>query len=434
MSGSMDGRRVLVIGSGAREHALCWRLATDGVEGVFAAPGNALMTDYAEVRSEVGLDNHDGLIAHALAERVDLVIVGPEAPLVTGLADKMVAAGIPCFGPSAAAARLEGSKAFAREVCRESGVRMAAGAAFERVDGALAYAESLGAPVVVKADGLAAGKGVAICESLFEAESHIRDAIEGGAFGAAGRVVVVEEYLIGVEASVIAICDGEDAVILPAARDHKRLLDGDAGPNTGGMGAFSPVTELDDAALLGLRAGVFRPVLAEMRRRGTPFRGALFAGLMLTSDGPRVLEFNCRFGDPETQAILPRLGVPLLPLLLAAAFGRLPAGRHLVESTRGATIALTLAAQGYPQAPRSRDPIDGIEEARTRGALVFGAGVRGDELGRLVTSGGRVLTVVGRGADVGEAADAAYEAAEMISFDGQQMRRDVGRPLAGALT
>jgi phosphoribosylamine--glycine ligase len=428
----LNGLRILVVGSGAREHALCWRLAGEGAQRVIVAPGNALMSDVADVRPDVALDAHDGLVALARAEGVDLVVVGPEAPLVGGLADKLADAGIPCFGPSAAAARLEGSKAFAREVCRAADVPMAAGAAFDSVAGALEFAYALDTPVVVKADGLASGKGVAICETYGEAELHIREAIEGGRFGAAGRTVVVEEYLTGVEASVIAICDGDEALLLPAARDHKRLTDGDRGPNTGGMGAYSPIPELDEAALLGLHAGVFRPVLSEMRHRGTPFRGALFAGLMLTAEGPRVLEFNVRFGDPETQAILPRLGVPLAPLLLAAATGRLTTDSPLVQTAREAVVALTLAAPGYPDAPRSGDAIDGINEARSTGALVFGAGVGVDGRGRLATSGGRVLTVVASGNDVDAAADAAYMAAERISFSGKQMRRDVGRSLSGA--
>ncbi len=421
--------RVLVVGSGAREHALCWRLANEGAT-VLATPGNVLMTDVADVRGHLALSDLDTIVALAAAEKVDLVVVGPEAPLVDGLADRLIAAGIPCFGPSAAAARLEASKSFARQVCRSADVNTAQGASFETVDAAIEYAEMLGAPVVVKADGLAAGKGVAICATLTEAEEFIRASLEEGRFGAGGRRVVIEQFLEGVEASVIAICDGRDAVLLPAARDHKRLLEDDQGPNTGGMGAFSPVPELDDASLIQLRHTIFVPVLREMSRRGTPFRGALFAGLMLTADGPRVLEFNARFGDPETQAILPRLATPIEPLLLAAATGSLAGVDGLtaiLPVTGEAAVALTLAANGYPDAPRRGDAISGVDAARRSGALVFGAGVAADNGVGLVTAGGRVLTVVGRGRTLEAAAGTAYEAAERIGFSGRQMRRDIGR-------
>ncbi|MEX2546718.1 MAG: phosphoribosylamine--glycine ligase [Chloroflexota bacterium] len=426
--------RVLVVGSGAREHALCWRLVSEGAH-VIAAPGNPLMRDVAEVRAEVALGDLAAIVALALAERVDLVVVGPEAPLVAGLVDRLSAAGIPSFGPTAAAARIEASKSYAREICGAAGVPMAQGSAFESVAPAVDYAERLGAPVMVKADGLAAGKGVVICANIREAELTIRDQIEGGRFGAGGRRVVVEQWLAGVEASVIAICDGRDAVILPAARDHKRLGDGDSGPNTGGMGAYSPIPELDDAAMLRLREEIFLPVLREMERSGTPFRGALFAGLMLTAYGPRVLEFNARLGDPETQAILPRLAEPLTPLLVASAAASLAehaAEGPILATTSDAAVALTLAAAGYPDDPRPNDPIKGIDEARAQEALVFGAGVRMNEDGVPVTAGGRVLTIVGRGSDLASAADVAYEAADRIGFRGKQTRRDIGRALVGA--
>jgi phosphoribosylamine--glycine ligase len=434
--------RMLVVGAGAREHALCWRLAGDrDVEHVLAAPGNPLMSDVADVRDEVAPTDREGLVALARRERVDLVVAGPEAPLVDGLADALSDAGVPCFGPTAAAAALEGSKSFARDVCRAAGVPMAEGRVFDDVPAAVDYARRLGEPVVVKANGLAGGKGVTVCQTLREAEEQIRAAIEGGRFGAAGRSVVVERFLEGLEASVIAICDRRTAFLLPAARDHKRLADGDSGPNTGGMGAYSPLAELDDESLASVGRTVHFPVLAEMERRGIPFRGALYAGLMLTADGPRVLEFNVRFGDPETQALLPRLAVPLAPLLAAAAADRLSeqarwAGVEgmLVPALPGGTVALTLAVAGYPEAPRTGDVIDGVEAARETGALVFGAGVRQVDTD-LVTAGGRVLTIVGSGADVVSAAELAYAAAERITFDGRHMRSDIGRPpkiLAGA--
>ena len=426
--------RILIVGSGAREHALCWRLSLEGAEQVIVAPGNPLMSEVADVRGDVSMTDLDGVVALASGERVDLVVVGPEAPLADGLADHLTEAGIACFGPTAAAARIEASKSCAREVCLAASVPMAKGAAFDSVAPAIEYAETLGLPVVIKADGLAAGKGVAICGTAAEVESSIREAVERGRFGASGRRVVVEQWLDGVEVSVIAICDGTDAVILPAARDHKRLRAGDEGPNTGGMGAYSPVGEVDDVSLRRLHAEIFIPVLREMERRGTPFRGALFAGLMLTVDGARVLEFNARLGDPETQAILPRLDEPITPLLMAAATGSLAAvGLQdlILGATKDATVALTLASYGYPESPRSGDTIDGIEAARSTGALVFGAGLRLNGPGELITSAGRVLTVVGRGPDLAAAADAAYEKADRITFAGKQVRRDIGRPLVG---
>lgn len=426
----MSGLRILVVGGGAREHALAWRLATeDGVARVLVAPGNPLMAPVADVRPHVRVDDFEAIVALCRADRVDLVVVGPEAPLVAGLADRLASEGVACFGPSAAAAQLEGSKAFAREICRAAGVPMAMGRAFASVRGAIEYAAEIGLPLVVKADGLAGGKGVTICASLGEAERAIREALEGGRFGAAGASVVVERFLTGREASVIAICDGTTALALPAARDHKQLLDGDRGPNTGGMGAYSPLPDLADARLEEIVGHVFEPVLAHMAARGTPFRGALFCGLMLTVDGPRVLEFNVRLGDPETQAVLPRLSAPLAPTLLAAVTGSL-AGLPPIPTTADNSVALTLAAAGYPDSPQTGDQIHGIDDARATGALVFGAGVgQGDE-GVLVTAGGRVLTVVGRGSDLATAADAAYETAARIDFAGKVMRRDIGRATA----
>ncbi|HLB44958.1 MAG TPA: phosphoribosylamine--glycine ligase [Candidatus Limnocylindrales bacterium] len=434
----MSGLRVLVVGGGAREHALAWRLSGEAaVERVMVAPGNPLMSDVADVRPDVDAADHEALIRLCRAARVDLVVVGPEAPLVDGIVDALTEAEVPCFGPTAAAARLEGSKAFAREVCRAAGVPMAQGRAFVDARAAIEYAETLGLPVVVKADGLAAGKGVSICATLAEAERVIRESLEGSRFGRAGQTVVVERWLAGREASVIAICDGATAVILPAARDHKRLREGEQGPNTGGMGAYSPIDELDDTRLADLAGRLFVPVLAAMAARGTPYRGALFAGLMLSAEGPRLLEFNARFGDPETQAILPRLAVPLAPLLVAAVEGRLAAAAlelgiagGLIPTLADAAVAITLATEGYPAGPRTGDAISGIAEATASGALVFGAGVGRDDGEGLVTAGGRVVTVVGRGADLAGAAEAAYEAAGRIDFSGRVMRRDIGGSLA----
>jgi phosphoribosylamine--glycine ligase len=421
-------RGVLVVGAGARQHALAWRFARDGVARIVVAPGNPLMSDVAEVRPGADGDDLDALVALALAERVDLVVVGPEDPLVAGLADVLAAAGIPCFGPSAAAARLEASKSFAREVCDAAGVAMAKGRAFDDAASAIAFAESLDGNVAIKADGLALGKGVTLCTSIDEATAAIRGALVERRFGAAGDRVVVEELLSGHEASVIALCDGERFALLPAARDHKRAFDGDQGPNTGGMGAYSPLDDVDDAALENIGDAVVAPVLREMARRGTPFTGALFAGLMLTVHGPRVLEFNIRLGDPETQAIVPRLAAPLAELMLECATGRLSAS-GVLPTLPDATVALCLAADGYPETGRRGDTINGIDAARATGALVFGAGVATGDAGEgeLVTAGGRVLTVVGRGATVADAADHAYSAAALIDYEGKWLRRDIGR-------
>ncbi len=426
-------RRILVVGAGARQHALAWKLAREsGVEEVIAAPGNPLMSDVASLRPEVSGDHLDGIIALARNEAVDLVVIGPEDPLVAGIADRLAAANIACFGPTAAAARLEGSKAFAREVCDAAGVAMGRGQAFDNAAGAVAYAAQLGGQVVVKADGLAAGKGVAMCLDLDEAQAAIGESLIGGRFGAAGRRVVVEEWLRGWEASVFALCDGERYALLPAARDHKRAFDGDTGPNTGGMGAFSPLNDVDDAMLAETGESIVAPILREMARRGTAFRGVLFCGLMLTTAGPRVLEFNVRFGDPETQVVLPRLDAPLGKLMLECAQGRLSA-TGVLPVVPGATVGVFLAAAGYPETARRGDAITGIEAARMSGALVFGAAVARDADERLVTAGGRVLTVVGRGTDVAQAADAAYAAASLIEYNGKLYRRDIGRPLIGAV-
>ncbi len=426
-------RRVLVVGAGGREHAIAWSLSRDaGVERVFVAPGNPGMTDVATVMP-VPASEPAALVSLARAQGVDLAVVGPEGPLVAGLADTLRAAGIPTVGPGAAAARLEGSKDLCREVARAAGVPMAAGATFRDPDAALARVRAMGGRVVVKTDGLAAGKGVTVCQDLATAEAAVRAAMIDGAFGDAGRTVVLEEVLAGAEVSVIALCDETAVLALPAARDHKRLLDGDQGPNTGGMGAVSPVEQPDEPAVEAILDLVHRPVLAELARRGAPFRGVLFAGLMLTPDGPRLLECNVRFGDPETQVTLPRLAVPLAPLLAALADGRLAAAAAamgirggLLPAVDRAAAGIVLAAPRYPDAPVLGDPIEGLEDARSTGALVFCAGVGGAP-GSLRTAGGRVATVVGLAPRMADAIAEAYRASACIRFPGMQVRGDIGR-------
>ncbi len=424
--------RVLLIGSGGREHALAWKLSVEpGVNTVFVAPGSEAIAEEPRVRRLPDVDPLDGasVVAAARAVAAELVVIGPEAPLAAGVADALRAAGIAVFGPDAAAARIESSKAFCHEVAAAAGVPMARSGTFTSAADASMFARQLeadGHGIVVKADGLAGGKGVTVCEGQDEAMGAIAMAVRAGP-------VVVEERLHGREASLIAVCDGRDALALPIARDHKRLGDGDTGPNTGGMGAYSPVPDLPDAGADELIARFHRPILAELARRGTPFRGALYAGLMLTAEGPVLLECNARFGDPETQAILPRLAAPLGPLLLAAAGARLlDAARPLrldgprLPALPVATVAIVLAARGYPDAPRSGDPIDGVERARAAGALVFHGGTTRGDAGEYRTAGGRILTVVGRGPDHVTARAAAEAATDLIAFEGLQRRRDIG--------
>ena len=387
-----------------------------------------------------GLDPADaGTVVHLAHElRSDLIVSGPEAPLVAGVADALQAAGFRALGPGAMGARLEASKTTTRDVATAAGVPMAAGAAFEAVAPALAFAAGFDWQVVVKADGLAAGKGVTVCDDEATVAAALREALEEGRFGAAGSRVVVEERLVGPEASVMALCDETATLALPAARDHKRLGDADDGPNTGGMGAYSPLPDLDEAAVEAILETIHAPVLAEAARRGIPFRGVLYAGLMLTAGGPRLLECNVRLGDPEAQAVLPRLAVPLAPLLAAAAEGRLAAAaarlglapQAVLPAAPEACVAVVLAAAGYPERPRRGDLITGLADARGAGGLVFAAGVERAAEG-LQTAGGRVLTVVGRGRDLAAAADAAYEAAGHVTFAGAHLRHDIGRAAAG---
>ncbi len=445
--------RILILGSGGREHALAWRLAAEpGVNEVVVAPGSDGATAEPRVRrAAVDPLDPDAVVALARQAAVELVVVGPEAPLAAGVADALRAAAIPVFGPSAAAARIETSKAFCHEVAEAAGVRMARARAFgpgEREPARRFAAELAAGPgVVVKADGLAAGKGVTVAADLAEAEAAIERlyAAAGEAGADRGRdgtdrpVLVLEERLVGREASVIALTDGATAVALPAARDHKRLLAGDRGPNTGGMGAYSPLPDLPDAAVAAVLDAVHRPILAELARRGTPFCGALYAGLILTADGPALLECNARFGDPEAQVILPRLGGALGPLLLAAARGELGAAvagvgidDGLLPTLPGATVGVVLAAPGYPDAPRTGDVIEGLPERPAADVLVFHAGTRRDPDGRYRTAGGRVLTVVGRGPDLAAARRAALGVAEAIRWPGVQYRTDIAAELPPA--
>jgi phosphoribosylamine--glycine ligase len=412
---------VLVVGSGAREHALLWTLRrSHGVDRLLAAPGNAGIASLAE-NVPVAATDVDALVRLVEEREIDLTVVGPEAPLVLGLADRLREAGRRVVGPSAAAARLEGSKAFAKNVMTRAGVPTASFVSFADSQSAIEFlAEGHPYPLVVKADGLAAGKGVWVCRDEEEARAAVTGMMVERRYGSAGSRIVIEEGLRGPEISLIALVDGRRAVALPLAQDHKRLLDGDVGPNTGGMGAYAPVPFLGDADRESLLDLAVRPVVEALARSGTPYRGFLFAGLMLTEDGPRVLEYNCRLGDPEAQVLLPLLRDDLLPWLEAMADGSLP---DQAPRCAGAAVGVVLAAPGYPDLPEVGTPIHGLDDAGD--VLVFHAGTARDAAGRVVTAGGRVLTVVGMADTVPEAARTAYGA--RVSFEGMQRRCDIGR-------
>ncbi len=417
--------KVLVVGGGGREHALCWSLASSPLlTKLWCAPGNAGIAEVAEC-VPIGAEDVPALVRFARDNAVDLVVAGPEAPLTLGLADACAAAGLRCFGPSAAAARLEGSKAFAREVCEAAGVPGPRWRRFDDPAAARAYVRAQGAPIVVKADGLAAGKGVVVAATVEEAEAAITDIMERRVHGAAGASVLLEECLVGEEASFFALCDGTHAVPLAAAQDHKRVGEGDTGPNTGGMGAYSPPPAFTDALRDEVMARIVRPVLAEMARRGAPFRGVLFVGLMLTADGPRLIEFNVRFGDPECQALMVRLRSDLLAALLAACDGELADFDLRWEPLH--SLVVVMAAKGYPGAYAKGSEIRGLDRAaQVPGVQVFHAGTARREDGALIATGGRVLGVTATGATLREARDAAYAAVDAIDWPEGFCRRDIG--------
>jgi phosphoribosylamine---glycine ligase len=415
---------VLLVGGGGREHALAWKLAqSPGLGRMIAAPGNPGIAAHARCVpiKDTAIDE---LVALGQQERPDLVVVGPETPLALGLADRLRAVGLAVFGGSAAAARLESSKVFAKELMARHRIPTARFGAFRDVAAARACCRELGAPVVVKADGLAAGKGVVVCRTLEEADAAVTQCLEARAFGDAGRAVVIEEFLEGEEASFFALSDGTTVLPLTAAQDHKTVWDDDRGPNTGGMGAYSPAPVLDARMQERVMAEIVRPTIAAMAAEGSPYTGVLFVGLMITREGPKVIEFNCRFGDPECQAILPRLEDDLLALLLAAATGKgLPPA--LAWSPRS-SVCVVMTSGGYPGRYETGRVITGVEAAvGLAGVNVFHAGTALAD-GALVTAGGRVLGVQASGADVTGAIRTAYAAVERIRFDGAHYRRDIG--------
>ncbi|MDF1594784.1 MAG: phosphoribosylamine--glycine ligase [Acidimicrobiia bacterium] len=415
--------KVLLVGGGGREHALGWKITQSPlVHELISLPGNPGLAGLGSTVE--GIDATDvGAVAHmAEAQQVDLVVVGPEDPLAAGLVDALAGRGIAAFGPSKAAARLEGSKQFAKAIMDRAGVATAAWQAFSERDSALTYLAGMPGPFVVKADGLAAGKGVLVTEDRSAAGAWV-DRCLNGDFGAAGHTVVIEEFLDGPELSVFAICDGTNALPLVPARDYKRLADGDAGPNTGGMGCYSPVDGLPDGIVEHTMTQVIDPVLQTMAADGNPYVGFIYAGLVLTADGPKVLEFNCRLGDPETQVVLPLMEDDLMELLLASLDGSLSI--RTVTWFEGAAVNVVLAADGYPEAPRKGDPISGINAAAAdEGVLVFHAGTAIDD-GRIITAGGRVLNIVGTGPNTETARQRAYAAAAKVTWAGRQFRRDI---------
>lgn len=415
---------ILLVGSGGREHALAWAIArSPRCERLFIAPGNP---GTAACGSNVVVDvaDHAAVVSFCRLQGIGLVVVGPEAPLVAGLADDLDAAGIAVFGPTREAARLEGSKAFTKELCREANIPTAEFARFTQAEAALAHVRRTGAPIVIKADGLAAGKGVVVAITLAEAEDAVA-MMFGGGLGAAGAEVVIEECLVGEEVSFFALVDGETAVPLASAQDHKRVGDGDTGPNTGGMGAYSPAPVMTPALEGRVMAEIIEPTVRAMARRGTPFRGVLFAGLMITADGPKLIEYNVRFGDPECEVLMPRLAGDVVELLLATAQGRL-AG-VMPRWTSDAALTVVMAAKGYPGTPETGTIIEGVDRAAALpGVLVFQAGTRQDAEGHLLAAGGRVLAVTALAPTIVEAQRRAYEAVTAIDWPGGFCRSDIG--------
>jgi phosphoribosylamine--glycine ligase len=417
--------KVLLIGGGAREHALGWKITQSPlVHELISLPGNPGLAALGGIVDGIHPEDGAAVAAVARAQGVDLAVIGPEAPLAAGVSDALTAAGVATFGPSRAAARLESSKAFAKQVMDRAGVPTAGWAAFTERTAAVEFLNRKPGPYVVKADGLAGGKGVLVTDDRGDAESWVDRCLTGG-FGTAGETVVIENYLAGPELSVFAISDGATAVPLAPARDYKRLLDGDGGPNTGGMGCYSPVGDLPDGIVDDTMDHVISPVLEQMAADGNPYVGFLYAGLVLTADGPRVLEFNCRLGDPETQVVLPRMEDDLTSLMLAALDGDL-AGRKLFWS-EGAAVDVVLASEGYPESPRKGDTIFGLDRAEAvDGVQIFHAGTKLDG-SDLVTAGGRVLNVVGTGSTIEEAREQAYQAAGLVQWPGVQYRSDIAR-------
>jgi phosphoribosylamine--glycine ligase len=414
---------ILLLGSGGREHALAWKMAASPLtDRLYCAPGNAGIAREAEC---VALDiaDHGAVIAFCRARRIDLVVVGPEAPLCAGIVDDLEAAGIKAFGPTRAAAALEGSKGFTKDLCRANGIPTATYERFRAADPAKTYLRARGAPIVVKADGLAAGKGVVVAQTVAEAEAAV-DMMFGGGLGEAGGEVVIEEFLTGEEASFFALCDGATAIALTTAQDHKRAFDGDQGPNTGGMGAYSPAPNIDDAMSGRVMAEIITPTLRAMQAMGAPYKGVLYAGLMITDDGPKLIEYNARFGDPETQVLMLRLMSDLVPALLASRDGQLKS--FDLRWYPDPALTVVMAAKGYPGEYARGSVIEGLDDAaKVEGVEIFHAGTKADG-NRILANGGRVLNVSAIGKTVREAQARAYEAISRIRWPEGFYRHDIG--------
>ena len=416
---------ILLVGSGGREHALAWKIAASPlVRRLVIAPGNPGMERLGELRPDIKADDAEALAALARELKADLVVVGPEIALAAGLADRLAAAGIPCFGPTAKAAQLETSKAFAKAFLERHEIPTAGYGVYERVSEAKAALNVFKPPYVIKADGLAAGKGVAISPDKRDAEAEIERML-GGRFGQAGARVVIEEFMEGEEGSLFALCDGQRAVLFGGAQDHKRAFDGDMGPNTGGMGAYSPAPVFDEALVTGADRDIVQPTLRAMAAEGAPYRGVLYAGLMATADGPKVVEFNARFGDPECQVLMMRMDGDIVPLLLACARGDL-SRTPPPEFKPSTVICVVLAAKGYPDSPLEGSIIRGAEQDFGPHVQVFHAGTRRRPDGQLVAAGGRVLNVCAEGDDIAQARERAYAAVRRIDWPGGFSRSDIG--------
>jgi len=415
---------ILVIGSGGREHALCRKIAQSPlVDTLYCAPGNGGIADSATC---VALDasDHRAVIEFCREMMIDFVVVGPEAPLVAGLVDDLTAEGILAFGPTKGGAQLEGSKGFTKDVCAKYDIPTAAYGRFGSADEAKAYVTKQGAPIVIKADGLAAGKGVILADTVAEAHAAIDDMFDG-AFGDAGAEVVVEEFLTGEEASFFVLCDGENTLALATAQDHKAVGEGDVGPNTGGMGAYSPAPVMTDDLCNRVMREIIEPTVKAMADMGHPYRGVFFAGLMITADGPKLIEYNCRFGDPECQVLMRRMHSDIVPLLVASAKGEL-AGKT-VEWSDEKALTVVMAAKGYPGSYNKGEDLSGLKAAeRETGVAIYHAGTKLTEEGMLVTNGGRVLNITALGATVSEAQETAYKAVDIIRWPGGFCRRDIG--------
>jgi len=417
--------KVLIVGGGGREHALAWKIAQSPlVKKIWAAPGNAGIADQAEC-VPIAAEDVEGIVAFARRERPDLAIVGPEAPLIAGLADRLTAEGLAVFGPSTRAAMIEGSKVFAKRLMKDHGIPTAAFEVFDDAGSALAYLKTREAPIVVKAEGIAAGKGVIVAETIADAERAVHRIMIDRAFGEAGARVVIEEFLDGEEASFLAVTDGKRILPLASSQDHKRLLDGDRGPNTGGMGAYSPAPVVTPEIEEKIMDRVIRRTIEGLASEGIVYRGVLYAGIMISGGEPKVLEYNARFGDPETQPLLARMAGDIVPVLAAVAAGDLESERFTWDPRPA--VCVVMAAEGYPGTPVRGAPIEGLEEAaRIPDVVVFHAGTKRSD-GRVVVSGGRVLGVTATGADLAAAQGRAYEAVGKIHWPGAQVRRDIAR-------